>query len=93
MKPPMLEPRTQTLSASTPSISARNRAILPTSESASGLIGSSASAVPPLVVGQAAQPLAAQARPKSPWFSLRDPAPWRITIARQGGGDSGSQSM
>ena len=92
MKPPMLEPRTQTLSASTPWTPARKRAILPTSPSAAGLIPASDSPWPRWSKASAAQPLAAQARPKSPWFSLRDPAPWTITIAGHGGGDSGSQS-
>src|SRR5687768_11820921 len=32
-------------------------------------------------------------RAKSAWFSLREPAPWRISIPGHGGSDSGSQSQ
>ena len=41
---------------------------------------------------RAAQPAAAQARPKSAWFSFAEPAPWTITIPGQGGCESGSHS-
>src|SRR5215211_572147 len=90
MKPPMLEPRTQTLEASTPCARARKRAILTTSVSAPGLMASAEAPWPRWSNASAAQPLAAQALPKSPWFSFRDPAPCRITMPAHGGGDSGS---
>ena len=92
-KPPMLEPRTQTRAGVDPSRPARNRAIRPTSASACrrhlvrgrrrGRAGRRRA--PP-------SPRAAQARPKSAWFSFREPAPWTITIPGHGGGAAGSQS-
>ena len=74
-------------------MAARKRAIASTSSSAPGDIPSSEAPWPRWSYAIAAQPAAAQARPKSPWFSLRDPAPWTITIPGQGGSVSGSHSQ
>ena len=93
MKPPMLEPLTHTRSASTPSRPARKRGHRERRRRARrGSCRPRSRRDRAGRTRRAAQPLAAQARPKSPWFSLRDPAPWTITIPGQGGGDCGSQS-
>ena len=90
MKPPMLEPRTQiALRRRPPRAPASRRAILATSPSAAGDISSAAS--PRARAGRRRAPPSRwrrRARPKSAWFSLREPAPWTITSPGQGGGES-----
>ena len=89
MNPPMLDPRTAIRAASTPLAAASRRAIAPTSATASGDIAGSLAPCPRWSNASAAQPLAAASRAKSAWFSLQEPAPWRMTTPGQGGGGSG----
>ena len=81
----MLDPRAATLRSSTPSWAASSRAIAITSSAASADISPSEAPCPRASKARAAHPLAAARRAKSAWFSLREPAPWQITIPGQGG--------
>ena len=85
----MLDPRAATLRGSTPSWAPSRPVIEITSSTAPADIAPSDSPCPRASKARAAQPLAAASLAKSAWFSLREPAPWQITIPGQGGGGRG----